>query len=67
MQFVATVMHSLDVFCLLFLVALGIVYATICLLDLICVQEPPYSLCHDSFCSVRCEPGKVTFVLRVKS
>ena len=40
-------------------------YAAICLLDIIYVQEPPYSLCHDSFSSVRCKPGKVTFMLLV--
>lgn len=61
----ASVVHSFDVFCLLFLAALGIVYAAICLPDIIYVQEPPHSLCHDSFSSVRCEPGKMTFMLQV--
>ena len=42
-------------------------YAAICLLDIIYFQEPPHSLCHDSFSSVRCEPGKVTFMLQVCS
>ena len=40
-------------------------YATICLLDIIYLQEPPRSLCHDSVSSLRCEPGEVTFKLQI--
>lgn len=49
----------------IFLVAPGIVYVTIRLLDVIHVQKPPCSLCYDSVCYVRCELGKVTFILPV--